>query len=148
MTDEERNTEKERLEEIKKGLIAMRELLAEEGRWCQDFYARDKNAHSTDPWDPNACQWCVMGAAIKVFGNDELPSALDIEHCTIGPADAYGERISLNELVANVVGYINVAAWQDLETTTHADVLHMLDKAILSFKFWYMADAPSPEPAS
>ena len=136
------NGRREGLEATKQGLIAMRQLLDKEENWCRGQFALDKNAHPTDPWDPEACQWCVMGAAIKVFGPNELPGNLTIEYCDIGPE---GDKISLNGLVDNIVGYANVIEWQDRETTTHADILHMLDEAILRYKFWYSADAPDPQ---
>ena len=47
-------------------LIAARELLTEQSRWCRGAFARSVGGVHVHPMSPQAVCWCAIGALIKV----------------------------------------------------------------------------------
>jgi hypothetical protein len=52
------------------------ELLADSNKWATEAYARDSRGVRC-AWDnPDACQWCAVGALARVYGSgDEYAKA-------------------------------------------------------------------------
>lgn len=48
-------------------LIAARDLIADPAHWTRETVARDKRGRPTEPYNPNACQFCALGALTAVF---------------------------------------------------------------------------------
>lgn len=46
--------------------------------WTQGTYARDIHGQCTDPHDDGARSFCVMGAAVRVAGEDRASLIVDI----------------------------------------------------------------------
>lgn len=95
-------------------LIAVRELLADEDRWCQGSVAKNKWGVSVDVNAPNACRWCLAGAIAK-----QLPKA------TYSWEDL--------EPYALLLGFQSawlLTGFNDSELTSHADVLARIDRKI------------------
>lgn len=91
-------------------LVAARELLGDESRWTRDNLAHDVYGVEIDPRSKNAVCWCVMGAVQKFSpGAGYQGAALSRVHSVVGE--------SIDE-------------FNDNPTTTHADVLRVLDAAI------------------
>src|SRR5207249_2880523 len=90
-------------------LRAGRAVIADEAHWTKGSLAVDAEGFAVNFRDPKACQWCVTGAMCKVGG----PAWLDA--CT-----------ALRDLVSQAT----LPTWNDLTTTTHADVLALFDRAI------------------
>lgn len=86
-------------------LIAMRELLASPERWTKGALARDKFGNVTYYRANAAVCWCLLGALRKVaFGYDTEDTRRALVICL----DDYN----------------------DARTTTHTDILRLLDIAI------------------
>ena len=49
-------------------LVRARDLIADPERWAQNDYARVAGGASAEPNDPDACQWCAIGAVLHVQG--------------------------------------------------------------------------------
>lgn len=45
----------------------MLDLLKDPDRWCQGSFALDENGNDVEPTDPNACRFCLHGAAEKLY---------------------------------------------------------------------------------
>ncbi len=97
-------------------LKGARELLSDEKRWTKGALARDKDGHETGiAVDPDAVCWCAYGA---------------IEHCN---KEGYGAEIAMNRVVRGL-GWPSIGAFNDADSTTHADVLALFDRAIASLE--------------
>lgn len=48
-------------------LTAARNLIADPAHWTRETVARDKRGRPTEPYNPNACQFCALGALTAVF---------------------------------------------------------------------------------
>jgi len=88
-------------------LVAVRELLADESRWCKGLFAADEKGFPAAVDDPFARKWCLSGAIEKVAGNGtvvsiELRRSLELNGCC--------SRFN--------------------DTHTHAEVLALIDRAI------------------
>ena len=90
--------------DIKQGLIAVRELLADPARWTQEVVARTSLGEEVDARDPEAVCWCLYGACKKVGG-------------------AY-----FTDIVSNAVPGISIGMFND--TSTHEEVLAFLNQEI------------------
>lgn len=67
------------------------ELLDSPEKWTKKYYARDKAGYSTNSCDNYACCWCLVGAAMKCYGNmgsDVIVSVLNIKAMLLGYKDA------------------------------------------------------------
>lgn len=47
--------------------MKIRELLADESKWCQGHLALDETGNLCNPLDKHACRWCLVGAFIKCY---------------------------------------------------------------------------------
>ena len=96
--------------------------------WSQGKYARDENGESVDATDPNACQWCAMGAVYAAGldaegnANIELDVALNSLYFAI-PYVEYGE-------VFFTTSTREIADYNDDKKTTKDTVLLWFDEAI------------------
>ena len=103
-------------------LRAARAKIEDPDRWCKTFLARDSAGSPVMPWEAGACKWCPIGAIEAIEGqfgySIEARSALDaaspIEHPAWADWD-WG---------------VEAAKFNNLDTTTHAEVLAMFDRAI------------------
>lgn len=86
-------------------LIAMRELLTPPECWTKGAFARDKFDVITTSYSPDAVRWCLYGAMYKVgFGHDIINTMQTLP--------------------------LSLSVYNDHPTTTHADILKLLDTAI------------------
>jgi len=51
--------------------MKINELLSKAERWTQHAMARDHHGLKTDPKDPKAVCWCLMGAVIKCYESEK-----------------------------------------------------------------------------
>lgn len=89
-------------------LVAARALLSDEKRWTRGDLAHDIDGAAVDPRSKNAVCWCVIGAVQKF---------------------SLGHQCDALNRIHNVVGGSG-SEFNDYLTTTHADVLRVLDAAI------------------
>jgi hypothetical protein len=47
--------------------VKIRELLSDESKWTQGFYARNSVGSEVEAIDPEACCWCLSGALMKCY---------------------------------------------------------------------------------
>ena len=90
--------------------MTVAELLADESSWTPASIARDAKGCAVADSSPLACQWCVVGALIKVYPE-------------------IGEQIDAWNKLAKIVGGQHMAAWNDRRGRTHAEVLEAVRKA-------------------
>lgn len=92
---------------MNEALQAMADLLADPSHWTKGVLARDSRGYACSPLDPDACQWCLLGAARKVAGMDQ---------------PLYGQIVAFlhNRLSQMPTTY------NDSSTTQHPDVLAVL----------------------
>lgn len=104
----------ERREEVVALLRAARELLSDRGRWTKRAMARDCQGASVHPRDGVAHCFCSAGALekCKVFDEDALVAS---------------EALARTIYVQEGVGLVT---YNDLASTSHADVLALFDKAV------------------
>ena len=84
--------------------------------WTQRSFARDEYGKPVDGRDPEACEWCAMGAIWKVVG--------------YSGTEAYQEARDLIYSLVDFVDFNTVSQFNDHADTTQADVLALFDKAI------------------
>lgn len=56
-------------------------LLDKPEKWTQGTYARNENASTVGPLDPQAVCWCLEGAIIKICGGGS--AAADLAHAVL-----------------------------------------------------------------
>lgn len=97
-----------------------RELLSESGRWVKGASARSVSNDIVHPTSKAACCWCLIGALYHVTNGDSLEH--EDELCS-----AFGmpERSACFEMLA---------AWNDADERTHAEVLDAFDRAITALE--------------
>lgn len=86
--------------------------------WTQGLYAIDLNGDKVDPTSEAASCWCAVGA---------IPRFVRGEHVHGEAVAALGWAIPVNQCV-DVVGF------NDLPTTTQADILALFDRAIAALE--------------
>ena len=129
-------TEKEVLEKA-------RELLTPEGAWIQNELAIATDGGVTWVGDSAACGWCLLGAidhaahvAAHAAGIDGTAHVAGIDDPELldfvsSASDAALEKIRQVDSIAAIPSLIDgIAAWNDDEERTHAEVLALLDRAI------------------
>lgn len=89
--------------------------------WCQRWLAVDSRGHPIHYSDPNACEFCAMGA-ISVSGNK---------------IDSYFAF----DLLRTAIGNESIATWNDDPFRTQRQVVDAFDKAI------ELAASPAQAPA-
>lgn len=92
-------------------LQATRDLLADPAHWTKGAYARDAIGGDVSPRDPKATCFCMRGALDKI-------------------TDYSFGRIFNVKLISRRANGRSMIDFNDDPTTTHADVLSYLDKAI------------------
>ena len=112
-------TEKEVLEKA-------RELLTPEGAWVQGAHARDVGGERCFSRDPEACQWCLVGAVSRVAHNSGeyrwiLPSLDTLARVGLGVTPGTRDPRKPGQILVK---------WNDHPKRTHAEVLALLDRAI------------------
>lgn len=55
-----------KIERVRSLLRDARKLIANKKRWCQGYFAVDKNGHEVEASDSEAAQFCALGAIKKV----------------------------------------------------------------------------------
>lgn len=93
-----------------KVLVSARELLSDEKRWTRHRYARDAAGDNAMLSGKKAVCWCLTGAVLN------------------SPLRSSHQDIAL-DLIHGVVGG-SIFGFNDDPTTTHADILRVLDAAI------------------
>lgn len=95
------------------GLKAMRELLSDPARWTKGTEARNAKGRPVRPWWKSATCWCLLGA----------PHA-GARRCY---RNAVQEEMALRSALG---GKKAISGFNDDPTTTHADILALLDREI------------------
>lgn len=94
-------------------LSAMRNLLADPKSWTQGASARNKWGGVELSFSPSAVCWCLIGASARIDGR------------------LFSDMRSIDAMIRALPdGFSDVVAFNDAETTTHADVLAVIDRAI------------------
>lgn len=88
--------------------MKMRELLSDETKWTRRKYAEDRWMNSVRPCEHEAVAWCLKGAALKCYTNDE-------EY-----------RKVMDALTFEVGG--RISAWNDSPERTFAEVKALLER--------------------
>ena len=101
-------------------LEGVRELLSDERRWCKGAFARNKDgAKLRYGSDEGARRWDIGGA---------------VDHVASGGYEDGGHALRLiddeEDLPPDTPEAGPITAFNDLESTTHADMLGLLDRAI------------------
>ena len=102
-----------------KVLEDVRALLSDRGAWVQGDFAVSKDGTPTPLSCSSACAWCLIGALHKVtqpFNCEDDSNAYHAIHLAI--REETGSGIS------------DIVDFNDHPSTTHADVLRVLDRAI------------------
>ena len=91
----------------------MRARLSEPGKWTKGGYARDKQGRLTRSNSKDAVCFCMLGAMRTARDAGNQQNAANVLLSVLAP-----------------LGYGSIPSFNDSPTTTHADVLSVLDKAI------------------
>ena len=89
---------------------AIRKLLATPDRWTQGAMARDKRGDVELDISSKAVCWCLVGSIRYV-------------------CRTFTRRWTTYEFLAGLLGFEDIAEWQDAPERTHADILALLDRA-------------------
>ena len=98
-------------------------LLDNDWSWIKTYFAVDHKQRSVDPEDESACQWCLVGALIKVTKRQSglYQEAIDvleeIEDIAVLSEDDIGD--------SEPIVYYNDAVAENYE-----DIVRLLDKGI------------------
>ena len=106
---------------LKAGLIAVKNLLKDPAHWHKGLsYARNSKGASVPAHSDEACSWCFDGACMKVL----RPRGIYIE------VSNYLTNLLIKEGPHGF--YWDPIVFNDDPTTTHRDVIRLLDWAIRS----------------
>lgn len=92
----------------------VKELLSDPERWTKNWYAHDAQGGSINAQNREAACWCMLGAIIRVYGHGEMATTA---------------RHRLRDVIKKHYGEFDVARINDRESTTHADVMNILEMA-------------------
>jgi hypothetical protein len=111
-------------------LTGVRELLSDETHWTKYVMAARKDGSLTAPFADDATCWCLVGAFYKV-----CPP----KHSGLNPdeRDTNQDLLSAQDILRTVLAKeagTGILTFNDRVQTTHADVMTMLDKAIVQAK--------------
>lgn len=95
-------------------LKKVRALLSNPDRWTKGEMARNMFGAPIDPAGPNVTCWCIMGAVHHETNDDPFLAG------------------SAYQIVRAQLQGRSVSEFNDDPTTTHADIMAILDKAIKS----------------
>jgi hypothetical protein len=98
-------------------LIAGRARIDTPERWTRGDWARDANGVGVEPLSPDAVCFCAMGAVDAAAASEEYAVYLRAV-------------AALRDAIPKGLRLISVPTYQDCDTTTHADVMAMFDRAI------------------
>ena len=100
-------------------LGAARALLSQPQSWSQGAFAYDQTDHRVPYGAKTACSWCLEGAIRRAASRGNATET------------NVGRALTLVRNIIHVPGnYPTVQGWNDRATTTHREVLVVLDKAI------------------
>jgi len=88
------------------------ELLSDESKWCNGYFAKDKNGNKVSSKDPSACCWCLLGAVRKCFGG----GSPYIEH-----------ELKISSAISRLFNIGNVDVVRFNDTHSYADVRRVLE---------------------
>lgn len=98
----------------KEALIAMRELLSDPKRWTKGALGRDSHGEKISAKSDMTVCWCLGGAALKIGKVADYDLAMN----------------ALRKLCPDQGHLCGVVLFNDDPSTTHADILRVLDAAI------------------
>ncbi len=107
--------------EVHDVLLAARALIAEPEHWCKGVEARDERGVEVAPTDPDAYEWCVIGALDAANGV--------VPNVTWDGWDRYCDAFSVLADLAQT-RFQSLSDFNDAPSTTHTDILALFDKAI------------------
>lgn len=104
-----------------------KKVISDPNRWTKEAYAKTATGHRTDPNSPRAHCYCISGAVRKVIGLGTLPSYLQDTR-----NDQYYRVMKILDIAAASTAFktANVIAFNDLERTSHEDMMQVIDLAI------------------
>jgi hypothetical protein len=91
--------------------------------WTQGCGARNAGNVRVEITAPDACRWCLVGAAHLATLAE--PDATDNDHCGV-----CGVRCPIVRLLRQIGGFPVMVAWNDAPARQKSDVIELLDKAI------------------
>ena len=107
-------------------LIQAKALISDKDHWTQRFFARNKERMPVSPAGKSACQWCAIGAIIRIRYNSKLEYLRE--------AQAYNALTqSIKDLNLDLgvsKDWDLIGAFNDHADTTHEDIIKIFDKAI------------------
>ena len=95
-----------------------RELLADPEHWIQGAYAVDRDSVPQAADGPTAVRWCIVGALRKIGG---LPD----------PEEREDQVVVCQRWLSRHAGNVSISNWQDMPGRQHAELLQVMDAAIL-----------------
>lgn len=105
------------MSEVREVLIRVRERLSDPSHWCQGSMALDEHDNPIDPQSKEACRWCLLGAIHAETSDNVMIN--DINNILVRK---YTEKFKRH--------YFIITAANDVPTTTHQDILTLLDEEI------------------
>jgi hypothetical protein len=96
-------------------LVRAKELISDPARWTKGAMARDADGHPCDERDPDAKCFCAYGA-VRRFDTKDL-QAISFLHYATREVSGFGCAMFVDE-------------FNDMQSTTHAKILQVFDKAI------------------
>ena len=110
-------------------LTAARNLIADPEHWTRETVARDERGRPTEPYNPNACQFCALGALSAVFYRAD-PFNRTAEQ--VGELDRAHDRAkkALREAGASHFGVHSFTISRVNDELGHEATLKMFDTAI------------------
>ena len=123
-------------------LRGARRLIEDEGRWTKHACARDSLNRIVPLVSPDGndlaatenCKWCITGALwVSWFDREPAPPSLDVMGHLLyrgieGSASGRGRVIPSKESIIHLQNY------NDVDLTTHTDVLAVYDRAIAALE--------------
>lgn len=111
---------------LTKYLMEIRSLIDQPEHWAKDWFAYNKYGTIVDANDSTACSWCIMGAAEHVTAKHD---ANHVEQQRIFHA-LCGGIVGLRDTTSGL------ATYNDAETTTHKDIMAVIDRAALILNYY------------
>ena len=101
--------------------MTVRNLLSDESKWAQGYYAFDKDGNQVECSEKKACKWCLIGALAKCYPKD------------IDSAEFWDkqQRIlrTIYKLFPEDYHQSGLVGWNDSRETTWEKVNKVLDEA-------------------
>lgn len=109
-------------------LKEVRDLLSDPARWTRGTAARNRHGYSVDVTEDCATRWCLIGAITKVCAshNNGHKAYLAKRAAVYRVMEASLRSLNHKE--------ITLIDFNDVEETTHADILKLLDSTITTLK--------------